>query len=379
MEYAWPYITLICFYGILALWYHYTNDATKKGIITSLCGVVFLVFFGFRGFCFYDWNVYYPSFQSIPADLQQALFNGHWYEPGFTVLVVICKSIYNNYHFFILICCFINTLLLLRFLHKYISNIPLGIIVFLCMGGLAIVTDLLRNSIAILIFMNAIEFIINRKPINYYVACIIAVLFHTSAILYLPLYLFLHKDWNKYIYAGIFVVGNMILLLKIPILISIVSLIASFLDPTTREHIDEYTRLLPSSSFQISIGYIERLFTGILIFFFYDKLKNIQKGPLFINCMTLFFIMYFALSEFKTISVRMSMLFAFAYIPIWIDFEKCIIAIRNKRLYLSMLCMYCLVKMYNSSNDIIYNYDNVLIEADTYNERKVIFQKNFGE
>ena len=377
MEYAWPYISLICFYGILALWYHLTNDATKRGSIALFCSVIFLLFFGFRGFCFYDWNVYYPDFQSIPDSLSASLYNGKWYEPGFTTLMVVCKKIYDSYHFFVFVVCLINALLLSRFLYKYIDNIPLGFVIFLCMGGLSIVTDLLRNSIAIFVFMNAIDYITRRKPWHYFAACTLAATFHLSAILYFPLYFILHKEWTKWGFATIFLIGNLILVLRIPVLISLIQAGSFFLDSTTKEHIDEYTRLLPTLSFQISIGYIERLFTGVLIFVYYDKLKTIQNSNVFINCMTLFFVMFFMLSEFRTISTRMSMLFAFAYVPIWIDFIKCFLRYRNKICYLSFLCIYCIIKMYSSSSSIIYHYDNILFEPDSYNVRKAVFQKNY--
>lgn len=377
MEYAWPYITLICFYGILALWYHFTNDATKRGKIALICGALFLTFFGFRGFCFYDWNTYYPEFQSIPASFSAQLYNGRWYEPGFTTLMVVCKNIYDSYHFLIFVCSLLNTILFTRFLYKFIDNIPLGFVIFLCMGGLSIVTDLLRNSIAIFIFMNALEYIISRKPIHYFTACLIASTFHISALLYLPLFFILHREWGRWSYAILFIIGNLILLFRIPVFATILSIISVFLDPTTKEHIDEYTRLLPSSSFQISIGYIERIFTGIMIFVFYNKLKSIQKSNIFINCMILFFLMFFMLSEFRTISLRMSMLFAFAYVPIWIDLIYCFAYQRNKICYVSFLCIYCLIKIYSLSNNIIYNYDNVLLKSDSYNIRKATYQKNY--
>ena len=379
MEYSVPYILLICFYGILALWYHTTNDATRRGSIVLLCAVVFLTFFGFRGFCFFDWNAYYPGFQSITEDLHMAVFVEKWYEPGFTALMVICKQIYDNYQFFVFVCCLIDTVLLTRFLSKYVSNVPFGFIIFLCMGGLGLTTDLLRNAIAILIFMNAIQYIETRRPIPYFTACLVAISFHLSAIIYLPLYFILHRNWTRWGFASIFLIGNIILILHIPILKSIISLFASFIDPTTQQYIDEYTSLLPAASFQISIGFLERLFTFGLIFIYYNKLKEVQRGHILLNSMSLFFFMLLLLSEFRTVSIRMSMLFAFAYAPIWIDLIKCFSKPRNRILYVVIISLYCFIKMYSSTNSIIYHYDNALLGADSFNTRKAIYQRNYDE
>ena len=377
MEYAVPYVLLICLYGILALWYHLTGDATKRAIILLLCSTIFLFFFGFRGFCFYDWNAYYPAFQSIPTNLGTVLFNETWYEPGFTTLIVVCKSIYNNYHFFIFVCTCINTILLTRFLFHYIDNIPLGFIIYLCMGGITISTDLLRNAISIMLFINAIEYIIERRPVYYFGVCILALSFHLSSIFFFQLYFILNRNWGYWTYLALFCVGNAILLFQIPVFKSIISFISIFLDETTREHIDEYTRLLPSASFQISIGYLERLLTGLLVFLYYNRLQEVRGSTIFINCLLIYFTMFFVFSEFKTISLRLSTLFAFAYIPIWTDLIKCISIKFNRMLFIAFICVYSLFKILNSTNGIIYDYDNVLWGADSFNVRQVIFKKNY--
>lgn len=377
MQYTLPYIVLLCIYAILSFWYHKISNPTKRGNIAILCAIFYLLFFGFRGFCFYDWNAYYPSFYCIPTNFQEQLNNGFWFEPGFTTLMIICKSIYNNYFFFNFVCCFINTILLTRFLINYIFNIPLGFIIFLCMGGLTISTDLLRNSIAIMIFINALEFIEKKKPIHYFGACILCISFHLSSIIFLPLYFILNRDWGRLTCTILYLVGNAILILRIPIFMGLIQLISVFLDSTTKQHIDEYTKLLPTASFQISIGYLERLLTGVLLIVYYDRIKAYRGSTIFINCIMLYFMMFFAFSEFKTISLRLSMVFAFSYIPIWTDLIQCIQKKGNKYLFVSFITLYCLIKMYNSSNSVIYRYDNALWGADSYNVRRVEFQKNY--
>jgi hypothetical protein len=73
------------------------------------------------------------------------------------------------------------------------------------------------------------------------------------------------------------------------------------------------------------------------------------------------------------------MLFAFAYAPIWIDLIKCFSKPRNRILYVVIISLYCFIKMYSSTNSIIYHYDNALLGADSFNTRKAIYQRNYDE
>ena len=67
-------------------------------------------------------------------------------------------------------------------------------ILYLCFGGIIMSTNLMRNTIAIMIFINAIKYIDERKPIQFFLLCILAITFHLSALMYLPTYFFLHKE-----------------------------------------------------------------------------------------------------------------------------------------------------------------------------------------
>jgi hypothetical protein len=203
MIYTLPYIFLVCFFGVLSWWFESTEDEIIRKRIVWLSMASMVLFFGFRGFCFCDWNSYYPIFQKYNLHDLFSLNLIDWpYEPGFSMLMVCCKSIVNNYQFFVLVCNVIDMFLLFCFLKRYVKNIPLALMICLCMTGLVLFTDLMRNSISILIFVNSLPYISNRKPIPYFSLCLIGALFHASALLYIPLYFFLHRKINKWVYLG---------------------------------------------------------------------------------------------------------------------------------------------------------------------------------
>lgn len=379
--YSLPYILLICIYGILGLGFEKTESENIRKRLIFLCVSILVFFFGFRGFCFYDWTVYYVEFLHYNLiDLFKLPISDWPFEPGFTILMLTSKAIYNDYHFLVLVCTVIDTILLIRFLRKYIVNIPLALMICIAMNGLGLLTDLMRNSIAILIFANTLEWVEKRKPIPYFFACAVAITFHLSAVFYLPFYFFLHRKLNKWVFLGIFIVGNIIYLVHIPVFLSVVNLIIGFINPTLQNKISEYMELMPDASFKLSIGYLERLLTGGLVFCYFNKLRMIRKGnDIFINSILTYLALFFFFSEFQVISVRMSYLFSFGYWIIWMDLIKCFSIRNNRRLFLAFLGIYCIFKINGQTNYLITKYDNVLLGAQPYHIRVYIYNKNYNE
>ena len=132
--------------------------------------------------------------------------------------------------------------------------------------------------------------------------------------------------------------------------------------------------------FKISIGYLERLLTGILIICYYDKLIKVRKeNIIFVNAFLAYISMTFFLSEMTVVSERMSGLFIFAYWILWPDLLMCMNIKNNRKLFMSFVFIYCIMKMIGMTKEKILEYDNLLFGGKSYNERLYIFNKNFEE
>ncbi|MBQ4485294.1 MAG: EpsG family protein [Prevotella sp.] len=378
---ALPYLLLVVFYGLLAV-YQYTKDDEQTRFYINVFSVgAFLLFFGLRGFIFYDWVNYYPTFLATP-DLKTQLTIPllKWEaEYGFTLLMIFCRSIYPNWHFFVFVCTLINVILLLNFLKSRVENIPFVLVLFLCFGGLELSTDLMRNSIAILVFINSITFIQQRKPLPFVFLCLLGALFHLSALFYLPFYLILRIRYNKWLLIAIFIVVNAIYLLHIPIFKTLISLVASLIVPSAQLWIEEYMEFDVGGSV-LSIGYLERLISGILLFCYINKLRECrEEGNIFVNSMAMYLFLYLLLSEFRTISVRVSMLFVFGYWIFWYDMLKCFYYRSNRLLFASFIGIYSLLKVYGICSNPLASYDNLLSGIKSYTERVVLFRRHFDD
>ena len=378
MIYAIPYVILVILLGFLAILLEQKKEDEAFTHKITLWGIlIYFVFFAFRGFINTDWMTYYVEFDKCTWDL---LFNyemGKSREPGFLIFMLLNKSLVPNFHFFVFTSTLLNTWLLLSFFRKYSDNLLIALVIYLVFEGFMINANLMRNSISIFIFLNAITYLQERRPLPYFGLCLLALSFHFSAIVYFPFYFFIHRKLNKWVYLTIFVICIMIFVLHIPIFLKLIKLTGiggMFID----NKIDAYTELSTARGF--GMGFIERLITGILVFCYYEKLCDARvENRIFINSLVAFFISNFLFSEFAEISKRIYILFIYAYWILWCDLIKCFYYDRNKILFSTFVGLYCIVKTATTLNAPIHEYDNLLFGIKSYQERKYIFQKTFEE
>lgn len=364
--------------GALAFLYSYTSNQEHRGLLLSTGVIAFFFFFGFRGFIMSDWIIYYDFFYNCEfRDIFDFSFGtSKAFEPGFTILTLMCKALFEDYHFFVVIITAINTVLLLRFFSRYSDNILLCLMLFVVFDGLSIIVNLMRNSISILIFLNALEYLTRRKPLQYFSLCLLAFTFHSSALVYFPLYFFFHLRPPRWLFLTIFIGFNIIYLLNIPIFATFLSY-AGFEGETDK--IIAYTEKFTSTS-KLSIGYLERLLTCFLVLCYYNRLYEIRKGNgVFINALLTYLMFLFVFSGFPVIGHRMGCLFAFAYWILWGDLIKCFFYENNRRLFATFVYLYCILRIIGSTQLPDFEYDNVLFGAKSYEERLYIHNKTFEE
>lgn len=374
---ALPYLLLVLAYGLLYFYHQYTQSSIHRTYINIVCVLIFVFFFGFRGFINYDWVNYYPFFNSLTSDPLRNIETIQM-EPGFVLLASVSKLVYPSYQLFVFVCTIINITLLTLFFNKYTEKTPLAFLIFLCMNGFQMSTDLMRNSISILIIINTFNYIQERRPIPYMFWCLFAASFHSSSLFFIPLYFVLNRSYNRWVLIGIFVAANIVYILHIPIFREIVSLFIGLVSPTTAQWIDTYLNFDATTGSVLSIGYIERLITGVLMFCYLGKLRNIRKdNDIFINSLFLFLCLFLFLSEFRTISMRVSTLFSYSYWIIWIDLLDCFRYRNNRFLFILFIVTYCLLKTYSNNKNKLSDYYNVLFEEKNYTERLLHFRQYY--
>jgi hypothetical protein len=344
--------------------------------------IIIILFIGFRGFLYTDWQVYYSLYKK-----SSSLFDGlskmnqfvkEWsdnfpyLERGFLIYLIICKTISQNYFFLQVISFIIDFFVLFCFFKKYIPRyVMFGFLFFFLFSGINIEFNLLRNAKSIMIFLLSIEYIYKKNIVIYFLLIFFASMFHISALLYLPLYFFINKKFHKIPVFIIFVVGNIIYLFQVQWCKSAL-LFISFLLPQRLAFLLE-TYLASdffSKSYGITVGYLERFFSFIVVYKFYNKIYNKNnRNLIFVNGFYVYSFIFLYFSEITILLERVAVLFIFGY---WIIYPQIysLLSKNYKKMFLLFLLIYGIFKMGTGNNKIITEYDNILIIHKSYDVRR---------
>ncbi len=347
--------------------------------INLLVPLAYLLFFGLRGFIGWDWVNYYPLFDTIPRIDAIHTFKEGDFELGFIYFTSIIKTINPDFHFFIFINSLITTLLMHIFLKRYvpIKYYAFAFLMFIVMEGLTLELNLIRNIKSILLFLISLKYIENRNLIKFLLLNILGLLFHWSAVFYLPLYFFLHKRMNLVVFIVIFIVGNIIYLLQIEYIKPFIKFVAPLFGEVAESRAESYLKSsIFGSQYGITLGYIERVATSLLIMFYYQKLLEKSKSNvLFVNSFIIFFIVYFYFSEITVIVNRVGILFIFTYWILWSQ----VIILAERQIKIALLIffsVYLNVRIISMTNNILYKYDNIAIGThESYESRLNTYNK----
>lgn len=335
-----------------------------------------VIFFGFRGFLYTDYGAYYPYFNGAPALfddtnlIHRFLFVEYpsW-EKGFKLYTIVCKTIFDNYFFLQFVSFIIDFALFIKILKYYeIKNTLLSLVVFFAFAGFLIEFNLLRNSKSIFLFIYSLRFIDRKNWVKYYCVNAVGFLFHTSALVYMPLYFILPVRYKKWFKITLFIISVTILLARIKWVMFFLTSILKFFDiGRLGDLVETYSNYFPMAK-GISAGTIERIITFIMLITMEEKiLAGNRKILPVINCLYIFLYCQFLFTELYTLVERIGVLFIFSY---WLLYPKIYenIGKKYKCLLLCFVLFYGGMKIVAANTSATSNYRLSFFEH-SYNER----------
>lgn len=395
-EYSIPYLAFLAFLtALMFLEFRQIKFEKDTSYIRWVTILAIVVFFGLRGFVYTDWMMYYPLFDKLPTIWEGGLtsvlssdFSEDFItdvsmgkaglELGFIYFAVIFKSIIPNYFAFIFFNSLIDIFLLDIFFRRYSNYYVLSFILFIVFGGLGLEFNLLRNFKALLLFLVSLKYLQERRIIPFMLINLVGYLFHSSALIFLPLYFILHKEWPNWLIWGIFIVGNILFLMHIkylqPITLAVADMIGGRMAVKAKLY---FVSDFYSQAYGLGLGYIERVVTFLAFIPLQKKLKAQNRyNIIFINIYLLYFIIYFFFSELMVAVERLSLLFVFAYWILYPEILALIKEISNKFLVTLLLIGYSTLKVAQVNSNIFSRYDNLLFGIQNYEDRKMIIENN---
>lgn len=170
--------------------------------------MVFALVFGCRYNVGVDYHHYLDAYTGVdPIE----------FEPFFNALTYGLSSAGVHYAIYFIIIAFTEIVLISYAFRKYKYIYPY-LAFFLIVGFWYMsLMNVLRQQLAACIFLVSIQYILDRKPLKYYLCVLLACMFHKSALLLVVIYpLFRWKqDWFKHIYIQIIALFAAIVIAKL--------------------------------------------------------------------------------------------------------------------------------------------------------------------
>lgn len=132
---------------------------------------------------------YQYFFENITPKLTDLTFSylsyNDRYQPGFLLFLSLCKSIIPSFYFFKFVYACLLNITVFNFFSRYAKYPFLAVFFYIILEGFYFNFEILREGIALTIFLWAYPFIAEKKWIRFYILSIFAILFHISAVIIL--------------------------------------------------------------------------------------------------------------------------------------------------------------------------------------------------
>lgn len=334
--------TLIFIYALLILHVLFFSGSRYEKKLLGIPVFFLSLFVGMRGAVSgYDYLVYKYFYQ---LDYRE---NPYGYEILFVAWRNIVKFLGGDYNAFIFLLGVFFVCGTCYIFNRYSDNPSLVLFIYLSTFFFWHNFNILRNFVAIILFYIGLKFILERKPVHYFLLIIMAVNFHKTALILLPLYFLGNIRLKKTLMA----LMTLMALVLIPVSDLVFHLKTDFLGIS--ERISRYSGIREMGNTQeyLEIIVVFLLATGV---FYWEKKQGREMSEeenLFYNLTFYGFLIFTVFFKFAVI-LRVMEYFRFAYIILFISVLGKIEKKNIKYIALMLLMIYMSTRYYNS----IYDY-----------------------
>ena len=320
-----------------------------------------------------------PAFNKAPKlfdglDRVQNYLENNGFEKGYSLYTVILKTIFPNYLFLQFISAFLDYIVLHYFFKEYVPKYyGLAWAIYLIFQGYVFEIIIIRNTKSIMLFLLSIKYIGNKKPLKYFALNILGFLFHSSAILYFPIYFLCQIKRKPKVELIIFLIGNIFYLLQIKWITEIL-LNLPILPGRLQSMLNIYLSSEKfSSAYGLTIGYLGRTASFIILYHYsFEFIKEDKNKLIFWYLFLVYIYVYLYFSEMMIILERVPNLFVCSY---WVLYPYFYGKINKEKKYIFILCLlfYGSLKMISLFNVKSSYFETFLFSYNDIATRKQYF------
>ena len=282
-------------------------------------------------------------------------------EKGYLLYNSIIKTLGFSFYGFTLINSIIFYTCLYIGLKRYIKNFNFFLISFLYKMFFYDTFISMRQSVSMVIFFIALQFIEKKKPVKYWMLCTIALFFHNSAIILFPLYFIRNFKISKKTFMIINIVGLIFLILNITGIfvfnpINVINILFSN-NSIALEKSNSYFDITEKISIIHSLEYFV---IAIILYFNYEYIQNKNdKSKLVINIFIILMFIFTVMRGFVIITrIKDYFLWTYSIILYYLMENQ---EIKKKNIIAILVCVVCLygyiryLKSFDNGGLIPYN------------------------
>jgi transmembrane protein EpsG len=227
----------------------------------------------------FDLPAYENGFNAIPSEpsqISEYMDNLEKY-PGFYGFQILFKTyVSTQFHHFTTVVVAFDCIVIAYVFRKYSSDFALSVFIFLASGKFLLMGNAVKQFLATCIIFAFSKFLFEKKFLPFAAIVIAASTFHTSALVVLPFYFFVHgKPWNKKMMLVI--IGS---ILSITFLSSFTSILDSVLEATDYDSAS-YSDAMKSGNGSNILHFLIAAVPPAIAFI--GKKKVEEKAPQYIN------------------------------------------------------------------------------------------------
>lgn len=188
------YILTLLIVCILGFMYEYFLSVrnNKSLMLCILIAAVLIFVSGFRYKVGTDYATYMNSYSSYKNNSFSFLE-----QPGLTVIAKISGFIYDDYATWFFIMALITISLAVYGIRKYSISFSFSVLLYIFLGCWHGSFNIVKQSMAAAIVFCGIDFLKNRELFKWCILCLLATMFHVSALLLIPLYFLITPKFSK--------------------------------------------------------------------------------------------------------------------------------------------------------------------------------------
>lgn len=228
------------------------------------------------------------------------------FEPLNVLLRSLAKGISDDFVIYQIFHVVLLNALIARFILKHTKNILFALFFYFLLAALYFNTEILRESLAVAVFINAYDYMKQNKWLKYYACIVVAIGFHTSAIITLLMPLSNMLRLNK-----LFWICSIVFVLVLIQFQNQLEFIALYLDATAGEKL---TRYLNSDRLNINWIISQLISTVFFPLSFLYILKKRKISLEYENMVGLYIVMGLGIIPLQIIFSRFTNYFVFFYI-----------------------------------------------------------------